>query len=1033
MEFLNKTIEVLKSKKFLRIFTVALSLVLIGVFALVTILSSYIPWKEYYDKAVAEKERQKYLNSLPFEFLGISMELSDGVKYYTDGRADPKTTDFEVTAHFTEKGKDTDTILGGDEFTIEVPETFAEKGGTIKASYTYQPEDKKDDKGETVTPEPITKTATLDVSLTKVVLSKLELSEKPYRVHYSDSMTFDPEGIRLNATYNNGDVINLEAKDIKVQGDGKLTADAKAVKVSYELGGISLDCDVPVTVQSAATFSEGNVIKLETEGEVSLNNGADVSTAEPTVRATYDTGNRLIIGKDKYVVKGNVKNASFEKNCILTVSCKDNESVSCKTAAAVVSEFESENGETTTIAGGTKKTVTDANGAQVGVTEAFKKGNTIGFNISASAINKGQLALRLANNSSSAVKLASIMSLSVNGRKIPIDARLTLAANSDATKYSFETLTIATPLLKAQSNSVTITFEADADVAFDLAEYSTKYDGVFYSSMDEYITQCLIKGITPQLVVSMSSDWQEAYTTNGNYLHGMCSDGKNYYVARTTFGTERAIKITKHDVETGKIIAESPLTEAKSNETYASCAYIDGKIVAFYSDGTFVAINSDLKGNWESFDGFKFKDESEENATDFTGKPVKDVFYNSALQKYSVFIDNQVYIFNKEMVLEAKFSPARDVRMRMSGSTDYIYVSTSADGKYQPNIQIYDWTGIKVGTAVIPNTQQVMDEGVVNAGSHIDLAHVNSQGIVTMNDSWYISFSCWQQIEAGIGDRGCVIKVDYPQISDDLDMVFSVGEYYDIAVDQGKTLSATPSALKLIEKSGWSMDGVSDGTFVYYTNNTGGNGVTAVYKYNPLTDEIVARSEQNTHNTSGDNSKAFIKDGKVCYIAGGNVYSCKLDEFVNKCKFTLDSSFAEINTFGTAFAAAWSDVVGRYAIIAEGKLNILSDSGVKIATDISVENAKSVTSDDKYVYVVRSANKWDNSPVEIYTWDGVKVGTLAVSGYNSNETLAAATWFNVQGVYMHNGKLYCVVAGDQIGFNIVEVNIDLSGITGIKK
>ena len=40
MEFLNKAIEVLKSKKFLRIFTVALSLVLIGVFALVTIRDS---------------------------------------------------------------------------------------------------------------------------------------------------------------------------------------------------------------------------------------------------------------------------------------------------------------------------------------------------------------------------------------------------------------------------------------------------------------------------------------------------------------------------------------------------------------------------------------------------------------------------------------------------------------------------------------------------------------------------------------------------------------------------------------------------------------------------------------------------------------------------------------------------------------------------------------------------------------------------------------------------------------------------------
>ncbi|HBK01747.1 MAG TPA: hypothetical protein DDY77_01780 [Clostridiales bacterium] len=1033
MSFLNKTIEVLKSKKFLRIFTVALSLVLIGVFALVTILSSYIPWKDYYDKAVAEKEHQKYLNSLPFEFLGISMELSDGVRYYTDGRANPKKGDFEVTAHFTEKGKDSDTILSTDEFTIEVPETFSEKGGTIKASYTYQPEDTKDDKGETVTPEPITKTATIDISLTKVALSKLELTENPYRVHYSDAMKFDPEGIKLNATYNNGDVIALEEKDIKVLGDGKLTADTKAVKVSYELDGTSLDCDVPVTVQTAATFSEGNVIKLETEGEVSLSNGADTSTAEPIVRATYDTGNRLIIGKDEYSVKGNVKNASFEKNCILTVSYKGNENISCKTAASVVSGFESEDGTATTIVGGTKKTVTDVNGAQVGVTEGFKKGNTIGFNISASAINKGQLALRLANKSSSAVKLANVMSLKVNGREVPIDARLSLAAASDKAKYDFTTLIIATPLLKAQSNGISIAFEADADVAFDLAEYSTKYDGVFYSSMDEYITQCLTKGITPQLIVSMSSDWQEAFVKGSQYLHGMCSDGKNYYVAHSAFATERAIRISKHDVETGKIIATSPLTEAKSNETYASCAYIDGKIVAFYSDGTFVAINSDLKGEWESFDGLKFKDEREENAIDFTGKPVKDVFYNGALQKYAAFIGNQVYIFNKDMVLETQFSPARDDRMRMSGSTDYIYVSTSADGKYQPNIQIYDWSGKKVGTAVIPNTQEIMDEGVINAGSHINLAKVNSQGIVTMNDSWYISFSCWQQSAAGIGDRGCVIKVDYPQISDDLDMTFSTGEYYDIANDQGKTLSATPSSLKLIEKSGWSMDGVSDGTYIYYMNNTSGNGATTVYKYNPLTDETVARSAQNTHKTEGDNSKAFIKDGKVCYIAGGKVYSCKLDEFVNNCEFKEDSSFEEINTFGKAFAAAWSDIAGRYAIIAAGKLNILSGSGVKIATDIAVANAKSVTADDKYVYVVRSANKWDNNPIEIFTWDGVKVGTLGVSGYESNATLAAENWFNVQGVYMHNGNLYCVVAGAKMGFNVVSVDIDLSGLTGIKK
>ena len=1049
MEFLQKVLNLFKSKKFLKIFTVSLSCLLIGIYALATLLSSYIPWKKYYDNAIAQKEHEKYLNSLPFEFLGISMELADGVNFYTDGRAEPTTKDFEVTAHFTEKGKNTDTILGNNEFTITAPEDFASNGGTVIASYEYQPEDTKNDDGETVTPDPITKTASLDISLTEVALAKLELTQNPYRVHYSDAMAFDAEGIKLNATYNNGDVISLDASDITVKTTGNLTSGTNAVKVGYELGGVSLECDVPVTVQSASSYNEGRVIKIETEGEIAVDNGADTSSAEPVVRATYDTGNKLILSNDKYTVKGNVKNASYEKNCILTITYNNDESVFCKAAASVVSEFESEDGTAITVNGGTKRNVTDESGKQVSVKEGFSAGNTIGFKISASAINKGQLALRLANTSSSPIKLASVMTLTVNDKNIPIDATLMLAPSSNTNNYSFETLTIATPLLKAIDNEVLLTFSASAKVAFDLAQYSTKYEGVFYSSMDEYVTQCLSEGITPQLTVSMSSDWQEAFVSGKPYLHGMCSDGENYYVAHTSYSDDtRSVKITKHDVATGKIIATSSETERKSSEAYASCAYIAGKVVTFFADGTCVCINPDLQGEWTVFDGFNFTDTREEGAIDFTNKPIKDVFYNNTLKKYSVLIGNQVFIFNDDMELETTISPKLDAKVRMSGSTDYIYVSTSHDGAYQPNIQIYDWSGTKAGTAVIPNTQEVMNEGVITAGSSIDLSHVNSQGIVTMNDSWYISFACWQQSAAGVGDRGCVIKVDYPSIPEKLAMQFSVGEYYEIANDQGVTLSATPSELQTIDsKDGyWSMDAVSDGKYVYYASNTGGNSATIIYKYNPLTDEVVAKSAQLSHGASGDNSKTFIKDGKICYIAAGKVYGCQLSTFDKGCEFKETNAFSEINNIVNAngekvspFAVGWNDAAGRYAVVGSNKLYIIKEDGTKIAGDIAVQDARSVSCDDKYIYIVRSYNMWDNNPIEIFTWDGTNVGTLNVSGYNSlkyptntSETLKEqGDWYNIQGVYTYKGNLYCVVAGAHIGVNIVDVNIDLSGISGI--
>lgn len=1030
MEFINKFFNLFKKKKFVQLFTAILACAIIAIYGTTTILSSYIPWKDYFDKAMAQREHEKYLQSLPFEFLGITVEMADGVTYYQDNRAFPSNEDFKVTAHFTEKGKDSDVILGAEEFTINYAADFNLTGGDITVSYSYQP-DGTTEEGEPL--DPIVRTATITQNLVPVVLSKLVVAENPYRVHYSDEMTFNAEGIKLNATYNNGDVIEIGEDDVTIKNTGILTTDITSVEVSYSLGGVEISCGVPVTVSSASSFNEGAITKLAVENDIVLEQGAATNSAQAVVRATYNTGNRLIVDDSEYTITGNLPTAYFENNCILTVTANSNSNVFCKTAASVVSTFESETASTTTVVGGTQKTVTDqTTNTSVQATENFASGNSISFKINGNQVSKGKLNLRLANISTSEINLGKVLKLTVNGQYVPVNATLRVAASADTTKYNFATYTIATPLMQVGDNQVVITFNTAAKLAFDSAEYQTKYEGVFYSSMDEYVTQCIANGVTPDFDVEMSCDWFDAYTAGGNYTHGMCSDGTYYYVARTSYSNElRGIIVTKHDVATGEILATSVKSQAICYEAGAACAYNDGKIIIFGNDGTNYCINSDLSGSWSEYDGFDFRIEDSANEGETKKLVLNDVYYNSALQKYAVYSGSTVYIFNSDMECETSFIPDRDARMRVSGSTDYIYVSTSHDGLYQPKIQMFDWSGNKVATASIPNNQEIMNTGLISGS--VNLKATNCQGIVTMNDSWYISVLAFTQ--SGLfSDRGAIIKVDYPQLSDKLSIVYSAGDYYQTAQKNGNTPQATLGKnVNITDTTGWSMGGVSDGKFVYFASNAGSNSNTTVYKYNPLSGEVVANSKLITHGSSGDNSKMFIKDGKLCYIINsGKVYSCELANFSKNCDFTLDTSFDDVlrNCGVLPFAATWNDVAGRFATIGGNKLNIMKENGEIVTNSIALSSgAKDVASDDKFIYVVRSANNWDNNPVEVYTWDGTHVGTLNVN--NCKASFDAGTGgFNVQGIFTHNDRLYIAVCvfnstgSAKGGINMVEVVMD---------
>ena len=128
-------------------------------------LGSYGNWRGYYDRLMAEREHQKYLESLPLELTGISAALADGVVFYDNGTADPEAYDFTVSANFTEKGREFSRKLSLGDYSIEVPDDFADHGGAVTISYTYQPEKAEDAAEDDPLPDPITKTTQVNISL----------------------------------------------------------------------------------------------------------------------------------------------------------------------------------------------------------------------------------------------------------------------------------------------------------------------------------------------------------------------------------------------------------------------------------------------------------------------------------------------------------------------------------------------------------------------------------------------------------------------------------------------------------------------------------------------------------------------------------------------------------------------------------------------------------------------------------------------------------------------------------------------------
>ena len=1041
-----------RNRKFVAVFIAIACAVIIAVSVLSIMIPSYLTYKKYYDAAIAEREHQKYLNSLPLEFVGISASLSDGVTYYDNGRAVPKRDDFTVMAHFTEKGKEYDELLRSDDFSLVVPDDFSERGGTVTVNYTWTPEAED---GEN--PEPVTKSASVEISLEAVRLESLVVTELPYRVYYGDDMAFDPEGMSAEARYNDGSVVVLSAEDIESPSE-TLTAGTGKVPVSWSDGSDEISADVPVTVVPAATYiDDGDILSIKAEGEVYLAEGAELSSARPVVRATYENGNRLIPAAEDYSelfeVEGNIEKATFMKNCILTVSLKNSSpEISCRVAARVRNGLQAEAADRE---GGTVKVVDglsyDSNGMLTedeAETTAIEGASSLTFVYSDNkGLAKTNFTMRVANRTSdgeggiASVTLASVATLTVNGRYVPIDRAVVLGGQSadSAENYVFTDISLPDVVLNDTENTIKLTFKTDdATLAVDRIDFSTKYDGALYASAQESISAAAAAEISADMSVDMNKDWYTVEAPGSNikatYAYGMTTDGTYLYIVHTRYvsggGLREAVVERYNPVSKDSVVCKA--TDPIITEEYGGISYYDGKLVLFCKDGTLLATDASSFGadsEFTVYDGFDF--------AGLEAQTLLDVSYSEENGMFAVWSGSNVWLYDDEGELVKSFAPSEDSAgtiKRMTADDDYIYINYSATGTYTPVLHVYDWNGGYIGRTVVPCSLSDIG-GTSEVGN---TGNVNTQGIALIGGDLYFSI-----VKFNPGDSGAIMKAEPASAAEDRELSLNFGEYIAACADgsytPGFNVSQFPGSgsnglIDDVDK-GYAMGGVSDGTYIYMAynpnkdygtdgSNIGNNQSTVIYKIDPETCKVVAYSTAfSTHSATdetgeevrngGDNSQLMIKDGVLyCFVFGSRVYSIDLDMFAQDCVLAeTELPFGVVtDEERTVKGAYWNEQAGRYSVLDYSNgLYLLGESGEKICDRIALKvpsgtsGAASVTGDDKYIYVAYHQNGQRTAPFDIYTWDGVYVGSGAPDGISLKINNGN---YNVQAIFFHDGEMY---------------------------
>ena len=451
-------------------------------------LKSYNGYKDYlaWVEEVNKPEPKPVLES-------ISAELKEGVRYFKNDLAEPKASDFVVTANYTLEGVPYSEAIEEGKYSISTKNDFYSKGGEITVTYKNQ-------------------TTVLEVELIPVKLESISIVQNPYRVSYQTGSTFDAEGMIISAIYNDGSTKLIPADKYVVDAKALAPADT-SVAVSYTEGGETKTAAVIVKVSDV--LNDGAVISLVLTGDAIVQAGEKLSATTMNVSAFYESGNRKQLGAEEYTVSGGDTVAKFGKAYNVSVSYNENPTITLSAPVIVRSTLQGEKG---VIVGGktnteTEYAVVDGVIQNLGISVSFAGNFTkpiqngqegsLTFSLNSESAVIGNITMRCGNsyccyaNGKDAtdgyimqpLQINTILDLTVNGKEVAIPDSVVLKGSGPDKDFAplfgiYYEFTFEGIALEAGANVIKFTFKNSTTNAANLWGESPSTLNIDYVNFD---------------------------------------------------------------------------------------------------------------------------------------------------------------------------------------------------------------------------------------------------------------------------------------------------------------------------------------------------------------------------------------------------------------------------------------------------------------------------------------------------------------------------------------------------------------------
>ena len=448
---------------------IEIAILIAGILATIAVVVA-IPLKSYHDHKAYMEQLIELSKPEPKPVLeSISVSLKEGVKYFKNDLAEPKASDFLVTANYTLEGVPYSEEIEAGKFSFSTENDFYSVGGDIKITYKNKSE-------------------VLHVDLIPVRMESLSVTQRPYTVKYQTGSAFDTQGLIISAVYNDGSSKIVTADKYVVDTEKQLTPEDHSVSVSYTEGGETKTVAIPIGVVDV--LDNGAVTELILAGDAIVQSGKKLSETTMEINAIYESGNRLPLDQSEYTVSGGNTVAKLGRAYIISVSYNKDPAISLSTGVTVRTTLQAESG---TIVGGTGKSEPEY-AVVDGVITALGKNVTFAGNFGKTVLNGNEGSLTLVVNSESDIvgnitmrcgnsyccfvngadksdgyrmlplQINTILDLTVNGKEIQIPDSVVLKGTDPHRDYQplygiYYEFTFENIALEAGSNTVKFSFK----------------------------------------------------------------------------------------------------------------------------------------------------------------------------------------------------------------------------------------------------------------------------------------------------------------------------------------------------------------------------------------------------------------------------------------------------------------------------------------------------------------------------------------------------------------------------------------------